>query len=146
MKTVALRFSDRFAPSEGTIVEHKKVIDKKGFVWYGKLGARISKPAIDSILEDEEPRILLIQSGIADRYWAFIDCVTYDIPPKDDIPSYYCAEAERFGTWFRVTKIVSASKDVLAKCKVVSSNRPLFQVLKSSMSPFFIIKVEEKNL
>ena len=29
MKTVALRFSDNFAPAEGTIQAHKTIIDKK---------------------------------------------------------------------------------------------------------------------
>lgn len=31
--TVALRFADTFAPSEGTIQAHQNMIDKQGFVF-----------------------------------------------------------------------------------------------------------------
>ena len=42
MKTIALRFSDNFAPLDGTIAEHKKMIELNGYVWYGKLGLKVS--------------------------------------------------------------------------------------------------------
>lgn len=45
MRTIALRFSNNFAPEEGTISAHEIVIAEKGFVWYGKLGSRISSKA-----------------------------------------------------------------------------------------------------
>ena len=102
MKTIALRFSDSFAPSDGTIAEHCKMIDEFGFVWYGKLGARVSKPIIDSIMDNEVPRILLIHSGKTKRYWEFVDCISYDAPPNNTIPSYYRNDAENFKTWFRI--------------------------------------------
>ena len=38
MKTVALRFSDNYAPEEGMIFLHQQLIDKYGYVWYGKFG------------------------------------------------------------------------------------------------------------
>ena len=66
MRTIALRFSNNFAPKEGTISAHEAVIAEKGFVWYGKLGSRISRKAKADILENNDPRILLIHSG-ADR-------------------------------------------------------------------------------
>ena len=37
MRTIALRFSNNFAPEAGTIVEHQEIIAELGFVWYGKL-------------------------------------------------------------------------------------------------------------
>ena len=145
MKTIALRFSDSFAPSDGTIAEHCKLIDEFGFVWYGKLEIRVSKPVIDSILDNEAPRILLIHSGKVQRYWAFVDCISYDEPQKDAIPLYYRNDAKSFKTWFRVTIIIAASKSVLSNCLVISSNRPLFEISKSSMSPYFIIETEENT-
>ena len=42
IKTVALRFSDNFAPDEGTISVHRNLIKENGYVWYGKLGAAVS--------------------------------------------------------------------------------------------------------
>ena len=32
LKTIALRFGDKFAPEEGTIAAHNKVIESKGYV------------------------------------------------------------------------------------------------------------------
>lgn len=36
MKTVALRFSNKFAPICGTIEAHEELIKKRGYAWYGK--------------------------------------------------------------------------------------------------------------
>lgn len=142
--TVALRFADTFAPVEGTIQAHQELIDEKGFVWYGKLGAAVSSKVSSGILSNEVPRILLIHSGKTGRYWAYIEKIQYDVPPKQEIPAYYRENAGVFKTWFKVIRIEEASKGILGACTVASSNRPLSEVSKSSMSPYFIINVEEK--
>ena len=49
MKTIALRFSNNFAPEAGTIAEHQKIIDEIGYVWYGKLGTTVSNIVISQI-------------------------------------------------------------------------------------------------
>lgn len=138
--TVALRFADTFAPAEGTIQTHQNLIDEKGFVWYGKLGAAVSS----GILSNKIPRILLIHSRKTGRYWAYVEKIQYDVPPKQEIPVYYRENAGVFKTWFKVTKIEEASKGILGACTVASSSRPLSEVSKSSMSPYFIINVEEE--
>lgn len=140
--TVALRFADTFAPSEGTIQAHQSLIDEKGYVWYGKLGAAVSSKVASEILTNEVPRILLIHSGKTGRYWAYIEKIQYEVPTKQDIPSYYRDNAGVFKTWFKVTRIEEASKGILGACTVASSGRPLSEVSKSSMSPYFIINVE----
>lgn len=142
--TVALRFADTFAPAEGTIQAHQELMDEKGFVWYGKLGAAVSSKVSSKILSNEVPRILLIHSGKTGRYWAYVEKIQYDIPPKHEIPAYYRENAGVFKTWFKVTRIEEASKEILRACTVASSNRPLSEVSKSSMSPYFIINVEEE--
>lgn len=145
MKTVALRFSDKFAPDIGTILAHNEVIDQYGYVWYGKLGSIVSQKVIDDILKNEDPMILLIHSGKADRYWAHIEKIQHDVPNKNQIPGYYRDNAGIFKTWFKVVRFDNAPSDVLSRCIVVSSNRPLTEVSKSSMSPYFIINVEDKT-
>ena len=72
MKSIALRFSEKFSPASGTIREHEKLIEHYGFAWYGKMGAQVSPGYITEVLNNEEPRILLIHSGGVDRYWAYI--------------------------------------------------------------------------
>ena len=142
MKTVALRFSDRFAPSEGTIKAHENLIKKNGFVWYGKLGLPLSQKAIDYIKENSDPKILLIHSGKAARYWAHITEVLKEEPESNGIPSYYRENREMFKTWFKVVEFETAPKDIMGNCTVISSGQTLGEVSKHSMSPYFIIEVE----
>ncbi len=145
MKTIALRFSDGFAKPSGTIAEHKKVIDNLGFVWYGKLGAQVSARMCQIIMENEEPRILLIHSGKTMRYWAYIDGISKETPPVEGIPEYYRADAKLFRTWFRVRKIEEAEKNVMSMCVVSSSGASLSQVSRHSMSPYFIIDFADRG-
>ena len=63
MKTIALRFSNKFAPDIGTIEAHNEMIRENGYVWYGKLGNKIAAGVFGEILGNEEPRIILIHSG-----------------------------------------------------------------------------------
>ena len=140
MKTIALRFSDNFAPSAGTIAEHRKCIDSKGYVWYGKMGPAVAVKVCKEILENEEPRILLIHSGKSARYWAFIDKISRETPELEGIPDYYRCQVELFHTWFRVIRIVEAEKGVMSSCKVSSSGALLSTTSRSSMSPYFIIE------
>ena len=139
MKSIALRFSEKFAPSEGTIAAHNALIKEIGHVWYGKLGSVLSDKTVGLLMSNDQPRILLIHSGKSSRYWAYIDTAQRDIPPVDEIPSYYRHMAQDFKFWFRVIGIEKAESDVMQKCKVASSGETLTFASKSSMSPYFII-------
>lgn len=140
MRSVALRFSENFAPAEGTIAAHQELIEQNGFVWYGKLGAAVSAKVAAALLENESPKILLIHSGKSNRYWAFIDKIQRETPVLTEIPKYYREMAGDFSCWFRVKRFEKAESDVMAKCKVASSGDSLSYVSKSSMSPYFIIE------
>lgn len=145
MKTVALRFSDKFAPEYGTIVAHERMIQKNGYVWYGKLGLPLSRKAIDFINENNDPRILLIHSGKTARYWAHITEIKKEVPEIECIPEYYVDMCEKFRTWFKVVSFENAPKDIMGKCRVLSSGATLGEVSKHSMSPYFIIEFEGDN-
>ena len=144
LRTIALRFSNNFAPDEGTIRAHEAIISERGFVWYGKLGSRISRQAKNAILSNETPMILLIHSGATGRYWAFIDMIKDEIPPSEEIPAYYRDRAGDFSTWFRVLKFEEAPRDILSHCFVASSGASLSIASRHSMSPYFIIDYDEK--
>lgn len=143
MKTIALRFSNNFAPETGTIVEHQKLIEKNGYVWYGKLGSSISNSTIKIILENNDPKILLIHSGATGRYWAHVDSIQKEVPNLLEIPWYYRDMADKFSTWFRITKLEDAPGNILSLCTVASSGAILSQASKHSMSPYFIIETNE---
>lgn len=142
MITVALRYFDNFAPEGGTIIAHQKVIDEMGFVYYGKLGAPLSMKVIQQMMENDDKRFLLIHSGRQDRYWMYYDFVTRNEVDVSYVPEYYRDRASDFKTWFKVTKIKTAPKNVMGHCFVNSSGRALGEVSRHSMSPYFIIRVE----
>ncbi len=145
MKTIALRFGDHFAPPPGTIELHKQLINKNGFVWYGKLGSPISKSVKEEIFKNVEKKILLIHSGTSKRYWAYLDEIADLVPNKEEYPTYYADKSEKMKTWFRIIKIEDAPNNVMSKCIVTSSGLRLSDVSKHSMSPYFIIDLKEDN-
>lgn len=139
MRTIALRFSNIFAPECGTIKAHEELIALNGFVWYGKLGSKVSAKVEQDILANPSPRILLIHSGSTGRYWAHIDKIQSETPPLQEIPAYYRDRAEDFASWFRVLRIEDAAKNVLSQCYVASSGASLSIASRHSMNPYFII-------
>ena len=145
MVTAALRYFDKFAPECGTIQAHEEVIKEFGYVWYGKLGSAVSLTNIQTILNNEEPKILLIHSGKADRYWAYITDIKRELAEKQCVPEYYRNRTEDFHTWFKVVRFEKADKDVMKRCFVKSSNKPLGDASKHSMSPYFIIQTDNEG-
>ena len=145
MKTIALRFADNFAPEGGTIKAHERLIREHGFVWYGKLGAAISSRAKHSVLDNDNPKILLIHSGTPFRYWAFVEDITRDLPDSIAIPKYCANMSEKFGCWFKITRFEEAEKTVMSQFVVTSSGKVLTEASRRSMSPYFIIESREKE-
>ena len=143
MKSIALRFSENFAPQEGTIAEHQKIINSQGYVFYGKMGSAVSKKNQELILMEANPKILLIHSGGQKRYWAHIDKIANETPDYKDFPAYYHNISDKFKTWFRVIKFAEAPKNILSLCIVASSGAVLSEASKHSMSPYFVIDCEE---
>ena len=143
MKTVALRFAETFAPPEGTIKAHEKIIDKYGYVWYGKLGTPISQQVANEIMQNENCKILLINSGRFERYWAYVVEISKELPNQVEVPSYYWDKAKDVKTWFKVVKFEETPKNIMSMCKVASSGNILSHVSKYSMSPYFVIEIEE---
>lgn len=145
MKTIALRFSDNFAPECGTMVAHEQLIEEIGHVWYGKLGNKVSEQMLKVILESDDPKILLIHSGKTGRYWAHINKAQNERPELEEIPAYYPDDSDKFKTWFCVTRFEKAEKDVMSRCIVSSSGALLGNASRHSMSPYFKIEYEDDN-
>lgn len=146
MKTIALRFTDKFAPSAGTIKAHEDIIKTKGYVWYGKMGNRISKSIAEEIIKNESPRFLLIHSGAQDRYWMYFKEISFETPSFEDFPTYYHTISDRFKTWFKISDIRKAEKNVMSNCRVISSGALLSNASRHSMSPYFIIEYTPDNM
>ena len=145
MRTVALRFAENFAPDCGTIAAHQDVIDERGFVWYGKLGSPVSAKAAGEIFMEDDPRILLIHSGGAERWWAHIEAIKRETPELSAVPSYYRNRADRFSCWFKVVSFERADAKVMSSCFVASSGKVLTEASRHSISPYFIIDYKQKE-
>lgn len=144
MKTIALRYSDNYAPDEGMFYHHKKIISEFGFVWYGKFGNRISKEIIEEQLKSNDPKFLLIKSGTPERYWVhFSEFMQNDTPELDKIPEYYRKDTDKVGCWFKITNFEKADNDVMSRCFVLSSGDCLSLASKHSMNPYFKIEYKE---
>lgn len=143
MKTIALRFSDNYAPKEGMIYLHQQVIDDYEYVWYGKFGNRISKEIINEQLKSKDPKILLIQSGGIERYWMHFIDFQETKPNETNIPLYYRNNCDDIKCWFKVVRFEKAEKDILSKCFLLSSGDCLSKASKHSMNPYF--KIEYKG-
>ena len=143
MKTIALRFGEHFSPDCGTIAAHQEIIDTLGYVWYGKMGNRISDNVKKKIFIDEKCKILLIRSGHSERYWAYVEAIANKVEDVQAVPSYYRADRDRFYTWFKITSFTDAPKDIMSKCIVISSGQQLGTASKHSMSPYFKIEYKE---
>lgn len=144
MNTIALRFGEHFAPECGTRVAHQEIIDKYGYVWYGKMGAKISQSVVADVMNNEMPRIILIQSGKNGRYFAHVSEIKFTTPELDKIPSYYRGKHTNFKKWFKLTRFEEVPKNILSQCYVRFSNKPVGEVSRHSMSPYFIICYEEE--
>ncbi len=145
MKTIALRFGEHFAPDCGTIAAHQALIDNVGYVWYGKMGVPVANSVINDLKEQETIKILLVNSGKNNRYWAYVNEIKKETPELDAVPEYYRGLVDKFKTWFKISKFEPAPKDIMSKCCVISSGKVLGEVSKHSMSPYFIISYEEKE-
>lgn len=144
MKTLAMRFGETFSPECGTIAAHQQVIDKLGYVWYGKSGAAVSNNKLNIMKEEGTNKVLLISSGKVERYWAYFNEIKKETPKKG-IPSYYKDDADKFHTWFKITKFEPAPKDIMSKCIVESSKAILSHASHYSMNPCFFIIYEEEH-
>ena len=143
MKTIALRFSEKFSPPKGTVAAHEELISSFGYVWYGKLGSSISDKVASEIMLNKDPKILLIHSGKFDRYWLHIQEISRETPPLYEIPEYYRDMSEKFKVWFKVKAFEKAPRDIMSYCYVASSKGRLTEQSKYSMSPYFIIDYSE---
>lgn len=140
MKTICLRFSDAFAPSEGTVFLHQRVIEKHGFVWFGKKGKRILPEKFETILKNGPTKIVLIKTGGSERYLATLE--DYSYRPQKEIPAYYKDQEYSFETWLKLSKIELAPVDILQKCIIPVSGKTVESILKKTIGSYFYVELD----
>ena len=143
MKTLSLRFTNKFSTECGMIKAHQDVIDNLGYVWYGKIGNSIADKTLGQLDLNGSFKILLIESGKLNRYWAHVSEISKEKPDKGTYPDYYGEMVNKMKVWFKITKIEPAPKDVMKQCFVISSGNTLSDASKYSMNPCLFIEYKE---
>ena len=140
MITLVLRFSDSFAPKDGTLAEHLSIIRQKGYVLWGKKGPRISEPVVKKIMAQDDPKVILVKGK--ERYWAKIEDIYQGCPQKSFVPEYYRSDVVFYGSFLKVTKIERADENILDNCYVCTTGRRMSDIINKAMASYFIVEVK----
>lgn len=107
MKSLTLRLGKKFALESETIQAHLDLLDKFGYVWYGKFGNLLIKPKTNAFLKENNH-----------RYGAFISVIKDGCLELDKVSFYYKDKTEEVKIWLKFLKINPTSLDVMKYCKV----------------------------
>ncbi len=149
---LVVRFSDRLLHGVDTIAEHQKVLERRGKVWFGKVG----KPMGDTTLEvlDRQvragvPSYMYLVQRTENKYdaWKGTLVEVQNYAPTNHtelIPTYYFGtlHLENLGFWAQLSDLVPVTGDELSKLYSVSSHTAIVQTLLSSMAGLFVVTKE----
>jgi hypothetical protein len=144
-----MRYSDRIS-GYSTIVEHQKVLTKRGSVWIGKLGKRLSlknRIRINKQCREGISSFVYLVSRENRRYKIHrgkILSVSGKVPIGEQkfVPKYYkTSGAMRFTSfWTKLESLDPAAEGVLQSLRVASSGSRATHVLAHSASGLFVVR------
>lgn len=115
-KTVILRFRDLVTEVGGTLSRHRKIIDSRGFVWWGwwnKAGETVPAAAfqrLNAVARSGPTEILLLDSGRGLLFSGRCAEIKWDTnveripsPEEDATPEYY--RDQEYFAWFKLTSL-----------------------------------------
>ncbi len=116
---------------------HKELIEKQGFVWYGKLGNETSQKIIAEIFAAKNPALLLFKKDKA--FLCGVEEITGN-KPQSGYPKYYDDEYICPGCYYKLTSIDEVEVDIINELIVRSSKRLLSDTLsrQCTSSCFFV--------
>lgn len=144
MNSILLKYSDKFAPAGGTIVAHNEVINRYGYVWYGKIGQNLAKAKVEQVVNQDDPFIILYNGATDSAYKAAICGFCQQTPDDGAIPEYYSRFIKHIKAWFKVTSF-EPMESSFTDFYITSSGEVLQRTKKASMSSFFYITRFEKG-
>jgi hypothetical protein len=120
------------------IEEHKTLLNKNGFVWFGKIGNKPTDRALEKMIQDKSNYILLKDPSKA--YICTFETYQYDMP-TDGFPAYYSTEIlpnRKFSIWFKLLYITEVTDlSVLNDIVLKSSRSPILETARKSMASHF---------
>ena len=141
---IAVKYTDRLAPSEGTVAAHAEVLNNRGYVWFGKVGRRIGADRAEVLKEQSRhgTRTFLVLVRTTQQPFTFhlceIDDILFDLP-RDELaaaPDYYARLESPPSTWFRVTRILPLDSSLASDITVTSSGAPLSSAVRKGAVHF----------
>lgn len=142
---IVLRFVDQYEGVD-TIEEHKKIIQKHGAAWLGKVGRGLSEKSVgklDDQCKSTNTNLFLIKR-VGSEYKIFrgkVDSVSLALKAGERglIPKYY--EENNLipfvELWFKLGALEPADKRQYANAKT-ANGKSLFEALRGSASLFFL--------
>jgi len=157
-QNLLIRFSEKWAPADGTVNLHLAELDKKGLVWIAKFGKGIGKRSTVAANTEisKGGRVFLILMTTEEREPAdlrprgalfLLDEVrdSYDFSRNlKGIPSYYRKIPLNASTWFKTRSGVALTDDQLNEIAVISSRSPAVYTLRRSMASFFKVAISNE--
>ncbi len=141
---VLIRYSNMFGYD--TILEHKKIIDKLGYCYFGKVGKKTSTSHLKSLMSSNIPKIILKSKNEA--YLCIVEDIIFETP-NNGYPDYYKEELFKKNNYpsmyYKITKIIKIDKSILTNFVVKSSLNPLPLALQQSMTSQLLI-MSENNI
>lgn len=128
----------RIAGVGDCIERHLKVLNEKGYCWFGKIGTAPVVSCIKEKIGDLPIKVLLYSQGKV-HICTCEEIVS--IKPDEGYPSYYDTYLINRGMapsiYFKLTSITEYPSDEFAKCASLSSGRKLSETVYRSMASFF---------
>ena len=124
LKTIILRFRDLVTSENGTIKQHKEIIDNHGYVWWAwwkKGGEKIPNDfsMLSTQVKENPVCVFLVDSGQNILYRAICNNIEVRTstkipsPEKDKTPTYYCNQS--YYVWFKFTEIEQKNLTLITK-------------------------------
>ena len=134
-KFLVLRYSNGMY---NCIKNHRAVLEKNGYCWFGKIGVVPSERALGEKLNSDKPLVVLYCQG--DAFVCSLIGVSTE-KPSEGYPLYYNAfmyDRNIFPKmYFKLGSLEEIPKEIFAKCISLSSGRPLTETVSRSMASFF---------
>lgn len=144
---IVVRYSNKY--ESDCIQKHQEVINKEGFVWFGKCGNVIRKVNAENILSQDNPKIILYSR--AGTYICELKDISYETQTKN-IPNYYkrlidskdeCGyELFKPSMYYALYSIKEINPDLLKKFVILKSGKNLYEIINKTMTTQMIIKSE----
>jgi len=142
---IVVRYSNKY--EKECILKHQEVIDKYGFVWFGKCGNVIRKENAESVLSQDKPKIILYSR--TGSYICELKDISYEKQEKN-IPAYYkelidskdeCGyELFKPSMYYALSSIQEIDSELLNQFVILKSGKNLYEIINKTMTTQMIVK------